>query len=372
MRVVLIAAATLVLAALGWWLASDPGSGAPDALAEAPDPVEPPTAAPVSAERNRLPEPTLPPGETTEGVAPAAEPVAPALASEPTGHLHLDVRAPDGSPLAAFRYVLVRADTSRSAERVEGHQADLPLPLGEPALLTVEAEGFEPSAELTVELTAAEPQRRLPVVLVPYAAFTGIELRVRHLDGSPIDHLEVEANATGPDPATQPRTLWRRRAQDDRGIYLLPDFKAGVSYLLRLRALTPDGEVAPLVPHEETVVFAGGREQRDITLRPGAFLTVTVLDPAGQLLGQEVNLRLVHPDGAAPLTRWRSEVRGERTDREDGLPAAAAARLVDPLPPGHYTLQARIADGPVTELAVVLSVVLAADTEPTVTIRVAR
>ena len=355
MRMALIAAAALLLAGMVWLATSQP----PDSTAPSTvggdrgedEPRTPPRA--VSAERNPiLLEPRPGPAPETEPEPATArasdEPSTPK--SAPAGRLDVEVRSRDGSPPEGFRHVLEQAGGRRTAERVGGHEMARALGLDQPATLTVEAEGFEPSGPIEVVVTQAEPTRHAYVYLVPAGLGTGVDLWVFGPGSVAVRWLEVAAwEKTG----AEHRLLWRRRTSSGDGHYQLPDLRPNRSYKLQVRATTEDGELAPLMAYDEVINLAG-RPRLQIDLKAGCFFRITATDAAGLVLGQDVNLRLLRPSGEAIPTRWRAQLNGDSIEREDGLPAEAPARLAEPVPPGNYRLQARLGNGPVTEQPVAL------------------
>lgn len=366
MRPGLILVATLLLGAAAWWAVS--GTEAPAAPAIVIETSEQDAALPtpdhLSAERNPIAnQPNTPPQPSTDAEPPTA-PAAGDDASPPAGRLTIEARGPDDQPLTGFRYVLQRAGQVVEAAQVDGHRHELHLALDEVRTLIVEAPGYEPSEPTPIRLTSAEPSFHAYFYLTPAAPGTGIELLVFAPGQVAVKQIEVTAWETT-DAADQ--LLWRRRARDAGGRYMLPDLNPDRSYRLRVCAADEDGRLAPLLAFEETVTLAG-RPVLMVDLTPGCFFRVTATDPAGQVLGQEVALQLLYPDRGPVPTTWQAAVNGEHLERVDGLPAAAVARLAAPIPAGTYTLQARVGDGAVTEHRVDLTVGL----EPEVRLVLAR
>lgn len=349
MRGLLVLGIALLLAGLTWWMADDESTPLPGA-AEHESPVHPEvpqSGAPLTAERIEMAEtPETPPEETRETLTPERrdQPLA-----EGQGRLRIEVRSHLGqNTVPAFRYVRWTDDGARDAGQVEGNELAMTVPLGERVTFTIEAEGYEPSEPVQMVASYGEREPHRTVYLVPKSMAAGVELRVRNELQAPVQHLEVEALQVGNDGT--PKTIWKRRTNNSEGTYLLPDLRPG-SYTLRLHALN-----GSYLPHVEEITFNGTeRIRRQIVLRPGCDLLVTVRSADGAMRGKEVNLRLTHPDGTAPSWTWVAEVDGAGLRRTDGLPAAAAARSAQPLPPGRYVVAARVGGGAVVDRVVDLS-----------------
>ncbi len=252
-----------------------------------------------------------------------------------------------GQSIKGFRYVLLAADTPRRDRVIDDSKVQLTLPPGKKHRLRIEAPGYEP---LSQDVMSNDEPRQLRIELLKEMKAAGIELHIQDPQAQPIRHILVTASRSDPNnPQAVATALWQRRTRNERGIFTLPQLEPG-SYRFDLQALTDTGErTTHLTARYETYYGGSERQRVPLTLAPGAGIDLRVKDSEGTLLGQEVAIRLVRPDGSTPPTRWRATVDDKPILRVDGLPAASMARLAEPVPPGLYRLEFQRGAGAVTK-----------------------
>ena len=330
-----------------------------------------PAGEPLGAERNLAkPEPGPPRvGEAraeraTDERAKSSEPVAsgpttptptppePKTLAEGEGLLLVQVldRA-TRTPLPRFK-TLLRLDGPRKESEQSDGQAQLAVPFDRPAELSVEAEGYVPHGPTNYEVRTQEQRRSITIELDRTAQLAGVVLTVTDARGMPVSDLALRVWSLAQDGTRLEPPLWQRINQATDGIYRVPDLKPG-NHEFEIVAIDEHGDPLPWLMAKRPVRFLGGEQLPvQVQLGAGAMLRVTVRDATGQILGNEVRLRL--RDESAPITapldvRWRAHDKAAVVVRRNGLPLAAQAHLEQAIAPGRYTLEVARANGtPIT------------------------
>ncbi|MEC9048816.1 MAG: hypothetical protein VYA51_12460, partial [Planctomycetota bacterium] len=216
----------------------------------------------------------------------ARAPLGPAPAAPGPRPTHVEVRnLVDDALVARFRWSFTAGAQTVRDEGLFG-VADLPLPIGVPGVLLVEADGMEPLRQEAVTATAApQPALQLRLYLRPTRPAAGITMLVRDNVGQPVDHLRVDAFSLGESARSEQwqlgRPLWSRRASAADGRYQLPPLPAG-DYGVQLRATDADGVLRPLQSWTRPFTLTGDNGfVEDVTLQPGCALRLELVDASG-------------------------------------------------------------------------------------------
>lgn len=303
-------------------------------------------------------------GESTDPNAPLGDPLEP-------GERGIELEVVDattGELIPIFQFARSEPDGRLLEALIDVDRIGfIELDDGETAHIVIEAQGYEPTPAIELELAAGESGRRLRVEMQQAALASGVELTVWNPDTSPVTKVEVklERRDLGAAFDTPFQAVWERGAEHAEGRYRFPDLRPG-HYKARVRGVDENGDPLLLVAHEFEFDFEGvSLFQETIVLTAGGQIELTVLDPVSQqpIARNDVNVWLLDAAGEELDVLWAAR-EGERLYVADGsLPRPRACRLESPLRPGSYTVRVRrLADqsdqfSEVQELEVPLSVI---------------
>jgi hypothetical protein len=319
---------------------------------DAPPPPSQDTVVPGSPEA-RQPSPATARTEATPApgpvTAPAAAATAPAATAADAGAaadaVTLHVRTVGShAPIPQFQWLL-RGEVTGRGTGSEG-RVELDLAPGTRGELVVEAPGHTPHHDAAFVAPAAGAARVVDVFLTPAALATGIVLQVRRSDQTPVARVRVDAfrlQGDARDTVWQiTPALWSRATEAADGRYELPVLEPG-EYGIRLVALEPGGELAPLLPFQRVFVLTGNNGfTEDVVLEPGCVPVLEVCDRHGAVLAPEpqqvVGLDLRAPGGPPSARRWLGK--GERgpVAAIDRRPAPSATWPAEAVPAGVWQL----------------------------------
>ena len=346
-----------------WLRASDdvappPGAGAAAAQSRPHDdgtgPVE---RTPAGHTAPRANEPTAP----APAVAEASAPPAPGAAAPPA-NVVLQVRAlATKAPVAAFRW---RARSVAGTQRGDGAagRAELALAAGQQFELLVEADGFQPSSQLSLPApTAGAAPLQVDVFLDAQAVATGITLQVHDIGLQPLAPIRVDAHVLRADNREAAwhldKPLWSRRTAAADGRYVLPELAPG-EYGIRVLAVDRQGELLPLLPFVRTFVLTGSNGfVEDVTLEPGCLLTLELVDAAGRPLDPAhgaVTLGLRLPGGPTIARHWLQNRDTGPVSAVDALPGPGPCRAAEPVAAGTWQLDVLVGGEPRVQRQLVL------------------
>ncbi|MEC8651071.1 MAG: hypothetical protein VXY92_00790, partial [Planctomycetota bacterium] len=277
---------------------------------------------------------------------------------------HVEVRnLVDDALVARFRWSFTAGAQTVRDEGLFG-VADLPLPIGVPGVLLVEADGMEPLRQEAVTATAApQPALQLRLYLRPTRPAAGITVLVRDNVGQPVDNLRVDAFSLGDSARGEQwqlgRPLWSRRASAEDGRYQLPPLPAG-AYGVQLRATDADGVLRPLQSWTRPFTLTGDNGfVEDVTLQPGCALRLELVDASGAPLDPAARGSLRVPlrsgDARPQPRKWTGlSTDGRAVSAIDEAPTRSPIWLADPAAPGSHTLEVRSGDALLARQAVQL------------------
>jgi hypothetical protein len=287
---------------------------------------------------------------------------APATVESPPSNVVLQVRAlATKAPVAAFRWRVRGADVTQRGDGVEG-RAELALAAGQTFELLVEADGFQPSSQLSLPAPAAgAPALQVDVFLAAQAVATGITLQVHDTALQPLANVRVDAHALRADNRETAwhldKPLWSRRRAAADGRYVLPELPPG-EYGIRVFGVDDKGELLPLLPYVHTFVLTGSNGfVEDVPLEPGCVLSLELVDAAGRPIDPAsgaVTLGLRLPGGPAIARNWL--VAGERglLSAVDALPGPGVCRAAEPVAAGTWQLDVLVSGDPRVQRQLVL------------------
>ena len=247
-----------------------------------------------------------------------------------------------GRPAYGFRYVIEFNDGDHIDATTDKNFVTVPLDDRRTAQIRIELEGYEPqTTELAV--SRGERVRRVRIDLMPTLANTGIRLRLIQPDGQPVPQARVVVYRRPLGAAGSARTvLWERQTVRANGVYPLPELEPG-DYMFEVFALSSQrGEPLPLQPQRHEVIWTGsGLVDDTVQFVAGCRMRLDVRTPAGAH-ENGIPLQVTDASGKRFDTVWVATVDGEPVRTENGVASPGVAELVSPLPPGRYTVRARL------------------------------
>lgn len=306
---------------------------------------------PESSARDALPAPAPPRQQPTDAARPPAP--APAAAIDAAPALLLAVLdATTAEPIAAFRWRWQSGAAVLTGDGIAG-EARLELPPGRGGDLLVEAKGYQALLHRGVALTRhGDAGQRLDLALQAAAVATGIALSLRTADGEPVQRVRVDAFRLV-EPGDEQRSwqlgkpLWIRQTTTQHGTCTLPDLPPG-RYGIRVLAVDDQSKLLPLSPYRQVYELTGSNGFReDVVLEPGSLPAFTFVDGNGAPFDPErqgvVGLMLRPPGGPDVSRHWLVASDQGQVQSLDHLPAAGTTTPAEPLLPGNYELEVRVA-----------------------------